>query len=73
MREHCPWLELALGVLLMAGVWLRYLSIAAAAILGTVFYRDGRVVLSAARESIVDVSALASRYRQKRSPAMALC
>ena len=32
-----PALELALGVLLIAGVWLRYLSIAAAAILGLFF------------------------------------
>lgn len=32
-----PWLELALGILLIAGVWLRYLSIAAAGILGLFF------------------------------------
>lgn len=32
-----PWLELLLGVLLMAGVWLRYLSIVAAAILALFF------------------------------------
>lgn len=32
-----PWLELALGVMLIAGVWLRYLSLVAAAIL-TVFF-----------------------------------
>ena len=32
-----PWLELALGVVLMAGLWLRYVSIAAAAILGLFF------------------------------------
>jgi len=32
-----PLLELALGILLMAGVWLRYLSIAAAAILALFF------------------------------------
>jgi hypothetical protein len=32
-----PWLELALGVLLIGGVWLRYLSIAAAGILGLFF------------------------------------
>ena len=36
-RERCPWLELALGVLLIAGVWLRYLSIVAAAILACFF------------------------------------
>jgi uncharacterized membrane protein YphA (DoxX/SURF4 family) len=32
-----PWFELALGVLLVAGVWLRYLSIVAAAILAAFF------------------------------------
>jgi uncharacterized membrane protein YphA (DoxX/SURF4 family) len=32
-----PLFELALGILLMAGVWLRYLSILAAAILGLFF------------------------------------
>ena len=32
-----PWLELALGVLLIAGLWLRQLSILAAAILGLFF------------------------------------
>jgi uncharacterized membrane protein YphA (DoxX/SURF4 family) len=32
-----PWLELALGILLIAGAWLRYLSIAAAGILGLFF------------------------------------
>jgi uncharacterized membrane protein YphA (DoxX/SURF4 family) len=32
-----PWLELGLGVLLIAGIWLRYLSIAAAGILGLFF------------------------------------
>ena len=32
-----PWLELALGVLLIVGVWLRYLSLAAAAILSLLF------------------------------------
>ena len=32
-----PWLELALGVVLIAGLWLRYVSIAAAAILGLFF------------------------------------
>ena len=32
-----PWLELALGVLLMAGVWLRYLSVLATAILSLFF------------------------------------
>ncbi len=32
-----PWLELALGVLLVAGAWLRYLSIVAVGILGLFF------------------------------------
>ncbi len=32
-----PWLELLLGILLVAGVWLRYLSIVAATILGLFF------------------------------------
>jgi uncharacterized membrane protein YphA (DoxX/SURF4 family) len=32
-----PWLELAIGVLLLAGVWLRYVSIVAAAILAVFF------------------------------------
>ena len=32
-----PWLELALGALLIAGAWLRYLSMVAAAILGVFF------------------------------------
>ena len=32
-----PWLELALGALLVAGAWLRYLSMVAAAILGLFF------------------------------------
>jgi putative oxidoreductase len=34
LARTLPALELALGVLLIAGVWLRYLSIAATAILG---------------------------------------
>jgi hypothetical protein len=37
LARTLPLLELALGVLLVAGVWLRYLSIAAAAILGLFF------------------------------------
>lgn len=32
-----PWLELAIGVLLLMGVWLRYVSIVAAVILGLFF------------------------------------
>jgi len=37
MARTLPILELMLGVLLIAGIWLRYLSIAAAAILGLFF------------------------------------
>jgi uncharacterized membrane protein YphA (DoxX/SURF4 family) len=37
LARTLPWFELALGVLLMTGVWLRYLSIAAAGILGLFF------------------------------------
>jgi putative oxidoreductase len=37
LARTLPFLELALGVLLIAGVWLRYLSIVAAAILGVFF------------------------------------
>ena len=37
LARTLPWLELALGVLLIAGLWLRYLSIAAAGILGLFF------------------------------------
>ena len=37
LARTLPLLELALGVLLIAGVWLRYLSIAAAAILALFF------------------------------------
>ena len=36
-RGPLPWLELALGVTLIAGIWLRYLSIAAAGILAMFF------------------------------------
>ena len=32
-----PWLELAIGLLLLIGVWLRYVSTLAAAILGVFF------------------------------------
>jgi uncharacterized membrane protein YphA (DoxX/SURF4 family) len=32
-----PWLELAIGALLLTGVWLRYVSIVAAVILGVFF------------------------------------
>jgi uncharacterized membrane protein YphA (DoxX/SURF4 family) len=32
-----PWFELALGALLLAGVWLRYVSVAAATLLGLFF------------------------------------
>lgn len=37
LARTLPWLELALGVSLVAGLWLRYTSMAAAAIL-TVFF-----------------------------------
>ena len=37
LARTLPWLELTLGVFLIAGVWLRYLSIVAAAILGLFF------------------------------------
>jgi uncharacterized membrane protein YphA (DoxX/SURF4 family) len=37
LARTLPFLELALGVLLIAGVWLRYLSIVAAAILAGFF------------------------------------
>ena len=37
LARTLPWLELALGVLLIVGVWLRYLSIVAAAILAAFF------------------------------------
>jgi putative oxidoreductase len=37
LARTLPWLELGLGVLLIAGVWLRYLSVLAAAILATFF------------------------------------
>lgn len=37
LARTLPLLELALGILLIAGVWLRYLSIAAAAILALFF------------------------------------
>jgi putative oxidoreductase len=37
LARTLPALELALGVLLVAGVWLRYLSVAAAAILALFF------------------------------------
>ena len=32
-----PWLELAIGLLLLLGVWLRYISTIAAVVLGTFF------------------------------------
>ena len=37
LARTLPWLELALGIALIAGVWLRYLSIAAAGILAMFF------------------------------------
>ena len=44
LARTLPWLELALGVLLIAGVWLRYLSIAATGNPRAVLYGDGGVV-----------------------------
>ena len=46
-----PWMELTLGLLLIAGVWLRYLSIVAAAILGAFF---SVMVLSYFRGASID-------------------
>lgn len=46
-----PWLELALGLLLIAGVWLRYLSVVAAAILAAFF---AVMVLSYFRGASID-------------------
>ena len=37
LARTLPWMELTLGVLLVAGVWLRYTSIAAGAILALFF------------------------------------
>jgi uncharacterized membrane protein YphA (DoxX/SURF4 family) len=37
LARTLPWMELSLGVLLVAGVWLRYTSIAAGAILALFF------------------------------------
>jgi uncharacterized membrane protein YphA (DoxX/SURF4 family) len=37
LARTLPWLELTLGLLLLAGIWLRYVSIAAAALLGVFF------------------------------------
>ncbi len=37
LARMLPWLELALGILLITGIWLRSLSIAAAAILALFF------------------------------------
>jgi hypothetical protein len=37
LARTLPWLELLLGILLVAGVWVRSLSVAAAAILGLFF------------------------------------
>ena len=59
-REDAAALELALGVLLIAGVWLRYLSIVAAAILA-LFFSVMVVCTSAEQGSIADALASASR------------
>ena len=37
LARTLPWMELGLGALLFAGVWLRYLSVVAATILATFF------------------------------------
>jgi uncharacterized membrane protein YphA (DoxX/SURF4 family) len=37
LARTLPWVELALGVLLAAGVWLRYVSVAATALLAFFF------------------------------------
>jgi hypothetical protein len=37
LARTLPWFELVLGVVLIAGIWLRHVSIAAAAILGLFF------------------------------------
>lgn len=51
LARTLPLLELALGVLLIAGVWLRYLSIVAAAILAAFF---SVMVLSYFRGAAID-------------------
>lgn len=51
LARALPLLELALGVLLIAGVWLRYLSIVAAAILAAFF---SVMVLSYFRGAAID-------------------
>lgn len=51
LARTLPWLELALGVLLIAGLWLRYLSIVAAAVLGAFF---SVMVLSYFRGATID-------------------
>lgn len=51
VAQTLPWLELALGLLLIAGVWLRYLSVVAAAILAAFF---AVMVLSYFRGASID-------------------
>jgi uncharacterized membrane protein YphA (DoxX/SURF4 family) len=51
LARTLPFLELALGVLLIAGIWLRYLSIVAAAILAAFF---SVMVLSYFRGAAID-------------------
>jgi uncharacterized membrane protein YphA (DoxX/SURF4 family) len=51
LARTLPWLELALGVMLMAGTWLRYTSLAADALL-TLFFAV--MVLSYARGAGID-------------------
>ena len=72
LARTLPALELALGVLLIAGVWLRYLSIVAAAILA-LFFSVMVVCTSAAPASTAAASALASRCRRRLCCATACC
>ena len=51
LARTLPWLELALGLLLITGVWLRYLSVLAAAILAAFF---SVMVLSYFRGASID-------------------
>jgi uncharacterized membrane protein YphA (DoxX/SURF4 family) len=51
LARTLPLFELALGILLIAGVWLRYLSIVAAAILGVFFVA---MVMSYFRGAAID-------------------
>ena len=50
LARTLPALELALGVLLVAGVWLRYLLIIHSRHPRAVFFSDGRVVFPRRRD-----------------------